>query len=139
MYQLLKAIADAQTPTAWSFIYARKDFANLHDELETGVPYIFLDPVSKESVFDDANVETDVTYSGTFMVLVSSDIDKGDYNQRYIDQIKPLIVGALATIKSELKCVGSIDFNSWREVEIINVFDYNLDGIVVTYNLTERV
>lgn len=136
MYDLLKAIALAND---YSFIYGRTDYQNLHDELETGKEYIFLDPVSLDLQFDEFNKTEAITYSGSFMVLVSSDIDKGDYNARYIDEIKPLIDGALNTIRDALKCGGVVDISTWRQVEVINLFDYNLDGVVVTYNLTEDV
>jgi hypothetical protein len=136
MYDLLKAIAVANS---YSFIYGRADYQNLHDELETGLEYIFLDPVVIDEQFDEFNRVEASTYSGSFMILVSSDIDKGDYDARYIDEIKPIIDGALVIIKEALKCGGSVDFNSWRQVEVINLFDYNLDGVTVTYNITENV
>lgn len=136
MYDLLKAIA---TANSYNFVYGRSDFQNLADDMDTGLVYIFLDPVATDKVYDDFNRVEAKTYSGAFTLLVSSDIDKGDYEQRYIDEIKPLIDGALVVIEDALKCGGSINFNTWRELEVINLFDYNLDGLSITYNVTEDV
>lgn len=136
MYDILKASCVTHS---LEFIYARKDFANLTDELETGQTYVILDPVQISENFGEYNELESRDYSGSFMVLVSSDIDKGDYDQRYTDQIKPILEGALASIIEDMRCNGLISFSSWRTIEAINVFDYNLDGIVVTYQIKENV
>ncbi len=135
MYEILKTIS---TTNSYPFVYARKDYANLFDELEQpDIPHIFLDAVVIDSTFDEQNGAESKTYSGSFMILASSDIDEEDYDIRYQTYMKPLLSGASETIKTAIQCDGSVIITTWREIEIINVFDYNLDGIVVTYSLIE--
>lgn len=138
MYDILKNIAEVQVLGAdqFGFVYARKDFANLYNEVEGTVPIIFLDPVVIDTNFGDFNTVESVTYSGTFMLVVNSDIDETDYDYRYQNYIKPLLDGALTTIKGALVCTYPVTFNTWRTQEIINILDYTLDGVIVTYNIT---
>jgi len=136
MYEVIKQIA---TDSSYGFIYARKDYANLYDEVPTGVVQIFLDPVQITESFGEYNEVESREYAGSFMVLISSDVEKGDYEKRYLEEIKPILDGALVSIKNNIKCDGNLQINSWRTVEAINVFDYNMDGIVVTYNVVEDV
>lgn len=133
MYEILQAICTAE---AWPFVYARKDFQNLFDEIEKKqVPHLFLDPVIIEDVENDMNVVEAKVFSGDFMILVSSDIDE-EYNARYQNHIKPLIDSAIVKIKDSIRCGHKVTFNTWRTVEVINAFDYNFDGLIVSYNVT---
>lgn len=135
MYNLLKSIS---TTNGWTFTYAKKDFANLFDEVEvSGGTYVFLDPVKTNSNFDEYNQEISKTYTGTFMVLASSDLDEIDYDTRYQKYIRPITSGATATIKNAIQCDGNKTIKNWGETEVINVFDYNMDGLLITYTINE--
>lgn len=135
MYELIKTIC---TTNNWYFQYSRSDYSNLFDEIEVaGKPHVFLDPVQIETIFDEFNSPTLKTYTGSFMILVSSDVDDEDYDKKYQDHIKPIINNTLVTIKDAIQCDGDMSFNLWREVEVINLFDYNLDGILITYSISE--
>lgn len=135
MYEILKEIALAN---GWAFTYARKDFANLYDEIEVSdKPYIFLDPVVIEDAENDSDVLEATIHSGSFMLVMSSDLDDADYNDRYEDYIKPLLEGAARDLKDWIRCGSrNIDFNLWKKTEVINAFDYNFDGLIVSYNIT---
>jgi hypothetical protein len=134
MYDILKTICTAES---FPFVYARRDFQNLYNEVEQkNVPHLFLDPVIIEDVVNDMNVIEGKIYSGDFMVLVSSDIDEESYDARYQNHIKPLIDSAVATIKETIRCGQEVTFNLWRTIEVINAFDYNFDGLIVSYNIT---
>lgn len=133
MYEILKAICTAEN---WPFVYARKDFQNLFDEVEKpNVPHLFLDPVIIEDNENDMSVVESRVYSGDFMLLVSSDLDE-DYEDRYQKHIKPLLDSAEVKIKETIRCGHKVTFTLWRKVEVINAFDYNFDGLIVSYNLT---
>lgn len=135
MYDILKTVSAAE---GWTFIYARRDHSNLFNEVETGAVHLFLDPVEITENIGDYDELVSSTYAGTFMLLISSDIDDSDYEQRYIDKIKPILDGAVETLRSALICNSSVKIVSWRKVEVINMLDYNMDGIIVTYSLTEN-
>lgn len=135
MYNLLKTIC---TDNEWVFEYARKDFHNLYEgELQVGdtTPVVFLDPVQITENFDEYSKVESTTYDGQFMVLLSSDIDEEDYDYRYQTYIKPIITSTLDTIKSAIVCDGVYTIQSWRSIEIINAFDFNADGVIITYSI----
>ena len=133
MYEIIKYLCEFN---GWVFQYARKDFANLYDEAEqVGVPHLFLDPVQITEEFNEYNVVTKTTYSGSLMILLSSDIDEEDYDTRYQTYIKPVVNDTLETLKEGIKCDGENNITSWRITEVINAFDYNLDGVIVTYSI----
>lgn len=120
----------------WVFTYARKDYANLFDEEEQkDIPHIFLDPVETDENYDEyGNIES-VNYKGTMMVLVSSDLDAEDYDEKYQNNIKPIIKNTLEIIRDGIRCDGENTISNWRVIEVINVFDYNFDGVIITYSV----
>ncbi len=133
MYEILKAIANLNE---WAFMYARKDFQNLFNESEKkGIPYIFLDPVQKEKIKNDSGVTESIKYSGSFMLVLSSDIDEEDYDYRYQNFIKPITGAAIDTIDEVLICDYKAGIESWKEIEVINALDYNFDGVIVDYSI----
>lgn len=135
MYDLLKQIA---TDNDYVFLYARKDYQNLFNEIElTSTPHLFVDPIVITSSFDDNGNEDSRKYSGSFMILLSSDIDEEDYDTRYQNHIKPIATGAVETIKTAIKCDTEMIIDVWQSVEVINYTDYNLDGVIITYQITE--
>lgn len=135
MYEILQEIA---TNNSMGFLYARKDFANLYNEVESNQTQIILDPVQITESFGEYNQVESKEYQGTFMVLVSSDIDEKDYDYRYQTYIKPILEESMNTIKNSIKCSGVLSITVWRTIEIINILDYNMDGIVVAYTVIEQ-
>jgi len=135
MYNTLKQIS---TDNDYVFLYARNDYQNLFNEIEeVNKPHIFLDPVQTSTTFDETGGDDVKTYSGSFMILLSSDIDVEDYDTRYQDYIKPVVTGATETIKNAIRCSSELEIQVWQSVEVINVMDYNFDGVIITYQLTE--
>lgn len=132
MYEILQEIA---TNNSMGFLYARKDFANLYNEVESNQTQIILDPVQITESFGEYNQVESKEYQGTFMVLVSSDIDEKDYDYRYQTYIKPILEESMNTIKNSIKCSGVLSITVWRTIEIINILDYNMDGIVINYTV----
>lgn len=130
MYEILNQIA---INNDYIFMYARQDFQNLYDDMTTDKVHLFVDPITQDTSFSDSGTETN-TYSGKFMLLVSSDIDE-DYKQKYISNIKPLMSGATKSIKNELVCAEAT-INKFTQVEVINLFDINLDGLLITYSIS---
>lgn len=135
MYEILKAFALAND---WGFFYGRHDFQNLEDldETEAAKIQLFLDPVEIEENENDTNVTESAIHSGRFMLLMSSDIDEQSYDDRYQDYIKPLIETQLKILKESIACGYEVTFNLWKTIEVINILDFNFDGIIVTFNIT---
>lgn len=130
MYEFFKNIAEFN---GFAFEYSRSDYQNLYDEMTTDKIHLFVDPIIIDSSFSDSGHETK-TYSGKFMLLVSSDVDE-DYKQKYLDNIKPIIDSATQIVKDDLRC-ADYDILKFQTIEVINLFDFNLDGVLVNYNVT---
>jgi len=129
MKEILEALATLQ---GWFFDYGRNDFHNLIDDAGTNV-FLLLDPVKLKNNYNDSGSIESITYSGSFMLLKSSDIDEESYNFRYENYIKPLHENELDLINNELICEQEAEILEWNETEVINVIDENLDGIIVSY------
>ncbi|WP_456867080.1 hypothetical protein [Galbibacter sp. BG1] len=125
----------------WEFIYGRQDYQNvedIYDKIDDNKVNLFLDSVVIDIAFSESGVESN-TYSGRFMLLLSSDVDEeydGEESSKYQSYIKPLITNHLNNIKSVLSC-GDYEINTFRATEVINLFDGNYDGIIVNYNISE--
>ena len=133
MYNKLKLIATEQ---GYIFFYGRRDFQNLLNELEGEQTYLFLDPVQTSTDFDDYGNAEGQTFTGSFMLLKSSKLDEG-YEERYLTDIKPLIDSQLKLVEESFACSDYI-IESWTTTEIINLFDYNFDGVVVKYSVSKQ-
>lgn len=134
MKEIVKAIAAAH---GWVFVYGRKDFLNLYDEIEQkNVSHLFVEPSEISDNDNDMGIVESKTYSGYITFLYSSDIDEASYEDRYDKYIKPILDGDLATLKHEIRCGQEVLITQWKTTEVINVFDHNLDGLILTYNIT---
>jgi hypothetical protein len=153
MYELIKNIT---TNNKINFMYGSKDFQNLYDsdsmigddfdasdfdfgDFDTGQirPVLFLDPIQITENSGEYNIVESTIYEGSFMLVLSSDIGEEDYNSRYEKYIKPMVNTYIKLIKEDIICNGNFLINTWRMVEVINAFDFNGDGIIVTYKLTK--
>lgn len=132
MYKLFKELA---ADNDWKFEYSRTDYQNLFSEMESNQVHLFVDPIVIDSKFSDSGDESK-TYSGKFMLLYSSDIDES-YSDKYDRYIKPLIDESLTKIKDSFIC-SDLSINKFQSVEVINLFDYNLDGILINYSITDN-
>ncbi|WP_431137467.1 hypothetical protein [Psychroserpens mesophilus] len=135
MYNQIKNIC---TTNEWVFTYAREDFANLYDgeeQVDDTTPLVFLYPPLITETFGDYNELESTNYTGDFLVLLSSDIDEEDYDYRYQTYIKPLINNTMITIKESIQCDNTLSIVTWRITEVLNLFDFNLDGLLITYSV----
>ena len=132
MYDLLRELA---LQNEWVFEYSRKDYQNLYDEMTTDKVHLFVDPITIDSTFTDSGNETK-SYSGKLMLLMSSDVDEG-YGEKFKSYIRPLMTGALLLLKDELAC-SEFTINRFQSIEVINLFDFNLDGLLITYSISDN-
>lgn len=125
------------TTKSWRFTHARRDYQNLHDVLafvgdevegfEDNETCIFLDPVTRSKSSTDS-----IVYTGNFMVLTKSNFDM-TYKDRFDTYIKPALDIINDELYNALRC--EFDINQWSTVEVINMFDFNADGVNVQFNL----
>ena len=87
---------------------------------------MFIDPIKRK------NRKSNIDYAGYFMVLTRSNHDES-YDERFAKHIEPLINLIHTTIFNSLNC--EFDVLQLETTEVINVFDWNADGLLVNYNL----
>ena len=122
----------------WGFDYGRKDFHNLIDEDDSRW-HFFLDPVS-----EDSNEET-ATYEGYFMVLSQSDLDQNYDSQKnslpedgkWRQNILPKKEFLKKDFRKQLYCLGDFEILRYKMTDVINFFDNNMDGVLVSFLIRE--
>lgn len=130
MHDFLKCITEEND---WVFEYARQDYLNLYNDIEAGKVYLFVEPITTDSKFSAAGNET-LMYSGKLFIVMSSDIDE-EYNDKYVQYIKPIFENCRNLIVDAFAC-SSFDLNNVKTTEVINLFDQNLDGLLINYTAT---
>jgi len=133
---ILTSIKEFSASKSWTFVQGRKSDQNLiditdvlkseADNMSEGETMIFLDPIERTSLDDG------IQYSGNFMVLTNSALDKS-YENKFTDYIEPLIQTVLKDFKWSLNC--DFDVLTWRSIEVVNAFDLNADGLAVSFTV----
>ncbi len=65
-------------------------------------------------------------------------LESDTYKEKYIEHIQPLMNGSLSIIKQTLIC-SDFEVMKFSSVEVINLFDTNLDGVLITYSVKQTV
>lgn len=130
------ALENIATSNGWGFEYARRDYQNLIDATNfvadaiegygVGETILVLDPAQRSGKANN------VVYAGNFMVLTKSDLND-TYEGKFEKYIQPLIDIVHGSMEQKLNC--DFDVNQWKSIEVINVFDFNADGLSVSFNL----
>lgn len=132
MYSKFKEIA---VDNEWEFFYARRDFLNLEaDEGKEDKVHLMVDPIAIQNQFDEYGSLDGKTYSGHFMLLMSSEFNESSYQDRYEEYIKPLLLEAEEELMDGFAC-SDFTLSFWQSVEIINAFDFNYDGLIINYQI----
>ena len=143
----------------WNWSYGRRDFQNLEEPeaADDPKPFFFMDPpVREDERSSDSGLKTGWTkVSGKFMILLKSDLDQ-NYDQqkgqakedgKFDKHIKPVIEDKLDSngevvehaLINQLENIISCPPYDWhikaqRVQEVINLFDNNYDGALVTFS-----
>ena len=145
---LVEKLREISESLGWVFYYGRKDFQNLieTDAERDNKNYFFLDPVKRTPIYSDTGVRTGVIeYTGYFMILTKSDFDQmydGQNeldidNGRWREHIKTKIDSIYAEFENVFYCNDDLQVVSMTMTDAINVFDDNLDGVLVNYKIKQ--
>lgn len=129
----------------WVFSYGNSANRNLleSNEIENTI-YLLLDSVKETEGSSLYGGDVATTYSSNFILGIKSDFDNvydgQNYteieNSRYVKNIQPL-KDALKEFKDIIDC-SELKRTNWEVIEVINQFDINLDGLLVTFTLTHE-
>lgn len=125
------------TDNGWTFNHGRRDYQNIQDivsrlksqseDLASGETFLMLDPIQRKTLTSNT-----FEYSGNFMVLTNSDLKK-TYTEKYEAFIAPLLEVVGVSMRNKMNC--DFDVKLWRTIEVVNMFDFNADGLSVSFNL----
>jgi hypothetical protein len=127
---------------SWYFDYGVRSYLNLNDlpadnELPDNI-YFLCDPVT---IIDNRNEETgvveDTRYSGSFFFCVKSHLDQKYKDEKFENNIKPLKEKLDKLVDNHIGSCGDYSVTTWKLTEIINVFDTNVDGYLVEFEIKE--
>jgi len=134
VYNELKIISETND---FEFIYARRDFQNLNrGNADLDKIFLFLDPIKSNNQFDEYSNLLSTSYNGTFMLVKQSKF-ADDYQHKFEEIIRPLLEQKLKIITDSLACTDLV-IDSWNTTEIINLFNQNFDGVIVSYSITHE-
>lgn len=132
---------------ATDFLYGDIYSVNLIDENKTNNTNVkvVLFPFKTKANYSQYNQIISREYSGSFLVMVNSNIDEGFYEQYYWEKYKNNIAGLEAYLESVflnaivnggcgIPCNEAVILSVTTE-QIINYLDQNYDGLLVTYSI----
>ena len=105
--------------------------------------YFLLDPIIRVPTFSEFGGRGNITFTGSFMLVVKSTIDNVYDNQKgqdatdgkYQKNIKPLLEIELLKLEDSINC-SDYQITGWSIVDAVNALDANMDGIIVTYGIS---
>jgi len=132
---IVEVLRDLAVSLGWTFSYGNRANHNLiRSSLDDNKIYLLLDPVRISQPSDEFGGVKETVFTGNFILGIQSTIDK-TYEEKYEDNIKPLKNNELPKIKTLLNC-GDYEITAWSFFEDINLYDTNLDGLVVSYTIS---
>lgn len=138
----VEVFEDKSTDLGWTFSYGNKANQNLiQGDLVADKVYFLLDPVKRRRAFSEYGGTGDTAFSGSFLLLRASTIDQqyyegqGTEKGKYKENIKPLLQTEIVKLEDVLNC-EDYKINEWSIIDVVDVFDFNADGIIVTYNIS---
>lgn len=154
---LVKVFKDLCWGLGWFFNYGDYAWQNLNDfaddticadddgklpeplptGTEQGVKFLLLWK-DREKVFNEFNVVTAHIFEGEFLLVVRSKMDDKDHNEKYEKRIKKME----DKVDSFQSCILDCDdfyIKMWKEVEVENELDTNVDGIKVRFKIRHEL
>ena len=142
MTDLVEVLEGHANTLDWYFSYGNASNKNLlASDRESGKIYMLLDPVTRVKAKSEYGGNGEITFNGSFMLLVKSTIDNVYHNQKGVDKsegkyeknIKPLL-DDLQLLEDIIDC-SNYQILSWSIIDVVNALDATTDGIIVTYSI----
>lgn len=127
----------------WFFNYGDYHWQNLNDfeddtSLENQKIAFLLLWKDRDKHLNDFNVVTAETFEGEFIMAVRSKFDDKDHNDKYEQRIKK-IEEKSALFSNLITDCDSLFIKYWKETEVENALDTNVDGIKVKFRIRHEL
>jgi hypothetical protein len=143
--EFLRTLAAA---LGYTFHYGRSDFQNLFSAIAEDDPniYLFLDPIVRlPELSPSTGLRTGYTLiRGKMMLLSKSDLDEeydAQTGNRPLDEgkwrknIKPKVEAASGALLDRIACTEDQEIKKWTVMDVINMFDDNMDGVLIDFEI----
>lgn len=124
----------------WEFQYGRSDFQNLETQSSKAF-FLFLDPIEETLLFNEYNQVKKRTFSGRFMLLKKSDLDRVYDAQQHQEKEQGKYESYILPCKNEIQKIPtflcSYDIELWKILEVIDIYDVNFDGVLVQFKISK--
>lgn len=145
----------------WRLSYGNQANQNLLQSDLTNDIYMLVDPIKRTKAFSEYGGSGYKSFEGSFLLVVKSNLDMTYYNQtaeerfqnrvqnleggfleicepitqgKYNENIKPLLEQELPRLEELINC-SDYQIMNWQVTDVTDVFDVNLDGLIVNYKL----
>ncbi len=127
----------------WTFSYGSLEWQNIEDLpddidlLETDelqAAYFMLLYTERQKIFSDFNILVSEKFSGEFILAERSNFNQETYSQKYEDHILKM-KNNLDKFTDKISDCDNLFIENWKEVEVINQLDTNVDGIKVSFTI----
>lgn len=145
---LVEILNDYCNENGMAYSYGRKANLNLlktQTVIEADKVYLLHEPFPRDPIMNDTGTRAiGTTFSGGFFLVVNSTPDMPYFNEgnsanaddgKYRTNIAPLFA-LKDKIMNFLLCAG-FDVSRFSAIDVVNLFDENRDGILVTYQVKQ--
>lgn len=138
LVEKIEAIAQALN---WKFKYGKAHWQNLGDfPDDADLPfaerqkYLQLLWKDRTGILNGYGVEEGEVFDGEFVLAVRSRLTDPTYQYKYDTHIKGLEL-LLQDMQAAMMDCDGLTIKSWRETEVENLYDANMDGLKVTFRI----
>ncbi len=140
---IVKQFKNIATLNSWEFNYGDYQWQNLKDlpndtDNQQQQVYLLLLWKDVEKKFNEFNALVSETYEGEFLLVVRSELDDKDYNYKYEERIKKLEALSDNVSKGITHCEG-FAIAYWKQSEVVNQFDTNVDGLKIKFRIKREL
>jgi len=125
----------------WQFNYGGGHWQNLQDfpddadlDFEERQKYFLMLWKDREFKLNEYNAISGFSFTGEFVLCVRSRITDIDYNYKYENNIKPLEQEVSRMFEHFTSC-DDFTIKRWKEIEVENEYDTNLDGLKIQFTI----
>ncbi len=139
---LVEKLKDISANVGWHFNYGADHWQNLQDlqddtdlEFSKRRKYLMLLWKDRGFILNEYSAVTGYKFEGEMVLCVRSKIQDPDYNFKYEEHIKHLEDETEKMFLSFTVC-DEWRVNSWKEIEVSNQYDTNVDGLKIRFTIT---
>lgn len=136
---LVDKFKDIAESLNWFFNYGDYSWQNLNDleddtDQENQKINFLLLWKDADKKFNGFNALDSINYEGEFILAVRSKLDDIDHNSKYEQRIKK-VEDCVESFTNKISVCDNMKIISWKETEVTNDFDTNVDGLKIRFRI----